>query len=176
MDYKWTQSGSLQWNTMNYLAYVLIVINILSVKININTKISFENSLKIKMNPYRLHIGVLLCFNFTIWKCTWFLNVSTFFLHMIRQFFALTVHWCRFHQHFLRAFFVRIFRQSQNVTRKSCQNDVRTKNSYVKTLMKLTPVLRFSFIVDAFATFLIIISIQQLHCLVFFKSFFKIRS
>jgi hypothetical protein len=39
-------------------------------------------------------------------------------------------------------FFVQIFRQSQNVTRKSCQNDVRTKNLYAKfvrkTLMKLT--------------------------------------
>jgi len=47
----------------------------------------------------------------------------------------------QFHQHFMRAFFVQIFRQSQNVTRKSCQNDVRTKNSYLKTLMKLTPTL-----------------------------------
>ncbi len=48
--------------------------------------------------------------------------------------------WGQFHQHFSRAFFVRIFCQSQNVTRKSCRNEVRTKNSYVKTLMKLTPV------------------------------------
>jgi len=45
---------------------------------------------------------------------------------------------CQFHQHFTRAFFVQIFCQSQNVTRKSCQNDVRTKNLYVKMLMKLT--------------------------------------
>jgi hypothetical protein len=44
----------------------------------------------------------------------------------------------QFHQHYTRAFFVRIFRQSQNVTRKSCRNDIRTKNSYVKTLMKLS--------------------------------------
>ncbi len=45
----------------------------------------------------------------------------------------------QFHQHYTRAFFVRIFRQSQNVTRKSCRNNVRTNFSYVKTLMKLTP-------------------------------------
>jgi len=49
---------------------------------------------------------------------------------------------CRqFHQHFSRAFFVRIFCQSQNVTRKSCRNDIRMKNSYVKMLIELTPVL-----------------------------------
>jgi len=36
--------------------------------------------------------------------------------------------------HFLYA----IFCKSQNVTRKSCRNDVRMKNLYVKTLMKLT--------------------------------------
>ncbi len=46
----------------------------------------------------------------------------------------------QFHQHFTRAFFIQIFCQSQNVTRKSCQNNVCTKNSYKKTLMKLTPV------------------------------------
>ncbi len=46
----------------------------------------------------------------------------------------------QFHQRFTRTFFVRIFCQSQNVTKKSCRNDVHTKNSYVKTLMKLTPV------------------------------------
>jgi hypothetical protein len=34
--------------------------------------------------------------------------------------------------HFTHGFFAK-------VTRKSCQNDVRTKNSYIKTLMKLTP-------------------------------------
>jgi len=45
----------------------------------------------------------------------------------------------QFHQRLTREFFVRIFRQSQNVTRKSCQNDVHTKNTYVKMLMKLTP-------------------------------------
>ncbi len=38
----------------------------------------------------------------------------------------------QFHQQFMREFFVQIFCQSQNVTRKSCQNDVRTKNLYVK--------------------------------------------
>ena len=35
-------------------------------------------------------------------------------------------------------FFGQIFYQSRNVTRKSCQNDVRMKNSSVKMLMKLT--------------------------------------
>jgi len=45
---------------------------------------------------------------------------------------------CQFHQRFTCAFFVRIFCQSQNVTRKSYQNEVRTNNSYVKTLLKLT--------------------------------------
>ncbi len=47
----------------------------------------------------------------------------------------------QFHQHYTCAFFVRKFVQSQNVSSKSCQNDVRTINSYVKTLMKLTPVM-----------------------------------
>jgi len=47
---------------------------------------------------------------------------------------------CRqFHQRFTHVFFVQIFCQSQNVPRNSCQNDVRTKNLYVKMLMKLTP-------------------------------------
>ncbi len=45
----------------------------------------------------------------------------------------------QFHQHYMRAFFVRKFVQSQNVSRKSCRNNVHTKNSYVKKLMKLTP-------------------------------------
>jgi len=45
----------------------------------------------------------------------------------------------QFHQHYTREIFVRKFVQSQNVSRKSCQNNVRMKNSYVKTLMKLTP-------------------------------------
>ena len=44
----------------------------------------------------------------------------------------------QFHHHFWRAFFVQFFCQSKNITRKSCQNDVHIKNSYVKTLMKLT--------------------------------------
>ncbi len=48
--------------------------------------------------------------------------------------------WCQFHQDFMSAFFVQKFIQSQNVSRKSCRNDIHTKNSYVKTLMKLTPV------------------------------------
>ncbi len=38
----------------------------------------------------------------------------------------------QFHQHYTRAFFVRIFSQSQIITRKSCQSNVRTKNLYVK--------------------------------------------
>jgi len=46
----------------------------------------------------------------------------------------------QFHQRFTRTFFVRIFCQSQNVTRKSCRNNVRTKNLYVKLLVKSTPV------------------------------------
>jgi len=49
-------------------------------------------------------------------------------------------HCRRFHHPFTRAFFVRIFRQSQNVTRKSRWNDIHTKNSYVKMLMKLIPI------------------------------------
>jgi hypothetical protein len=44
----------------------------------------------------------------------------------------------RFHHRLTRAFFVQIFRQSHNVTRKGCRNDVCAKNLYVKTLMKLT--------------------------------------
>jgi len=44
----------------------------------------------------------------------------------------------QFHQCFTSAFFLQIFCQSKIVTRKSCQNDVCTKNVYVKTLMKLT--------------------------------------
>jgi len=44
----------------------------------------------------------------------------------------------------MHAFFVQIFHQSQNVTRKSCQNDVRTKNLYVKMLMKMTPGVDFA--------------------------------
>ncbi len=39
---------------------------------------------------------------------------------------------CQFHQRFMCAFFIWIFRQSQNVTRKSWQNKVRTKNLYIK--------------------------------------------
>jgi len=38
----------------------------------------------------------------------------------------------QFHQRYTRTFFVQIFWQSQNVTRKSCQNNIRTKNLYVK--------------------------------------------
>jgi hypothetical protein len=45
----------------------------------------------------------------------------------------------QFHQRFSSTFFIPIFCQSQNVTRKSCRNDICTKNFYVKTLMKLTP-------------------------------------
>ncbi len=44
----------------------------------------------------------------------------------------------RFHQRFTCAFFVRLFCQSQNVTRKRCQNNVYTKKLYLKMLMKLT--------------------------------------
>jgi len=54
----------------------------------------------------------------------------------------LSKSWSRshFHQNYARAFFVWIFRQSQNATRKSCQNDLRTKKFVRKMLMKLTPV------------------------------------
>ncbi len=45
----------------------------------------------------------------------------------------------RFHQHFMHAFFVRIFLQSQNVTRKSFQKRLSYKKIAQKTLMKLTP-------------------------------------
>jgi len=38
----------------------------------------------------------------------------------------------QFHQYYAHKFFVRIFWHSQNVTRKSCQNDIRTKYFYVK--------------------------------------------
>ncbi len=48
--------------------------------------------------------------------------------------------WSQFHQHYPHTFFIQIFCQSQNITRKSCPNDVRMKNLYVKLmLMKLTP-------------------------------------
>ncbi len=56
---------------------------------------------------------------------------------------------CQFHQRFMCALFLQIFCQSQNVTRKSCQNDVCTKNLYVKTLMKLTPGVTITHIVWA---------------------------
>jgi len=39
---------------------------------------------------------------------------------------------------YVRIFRTKFWRQSQNVTRKSCWNDVRTKNLYVTMLMKLT--------------------------------------
>jgi hypothetical protein len=39
----------------------------------------------------------------------------------------------------MRTFFIRIFCQSQNVTRKSCQKRLSYKKSVRKTLMKLTP-------------------------------------
>ncbi len=45
---------------------------------------------------------------------------------------------CQFHQHFTHKFLVWISPQSQNVTRKSCRNNVCTKNARKKTLMKLT--------------------------------------
>ncbi len=41
-------------------------------------------------------------------------------------------HCSQFHQHYTRTFFVQIFWQSQNVTRKSCRSNIRTKNSLVK--------------------------------------------
>ncbi len=66
--------------------------------------------------------------SYFIWKCF-------FCFFMVK---VSCTYRCQFHQHFTRAFFIRIFCLSQNVTRKSCQNNVRTKNSYVKTLMKLT--------------------------------------
>jgi hypothetical protein len=40
---------------------------------------------------------------------------------------------------FFARLFVRIFCQSQNVTRKRCRNDVLMRNLYIKMLMKLTP-------------------------------------
>ncbi len=43
-----------------------------------------------------------------------------------------TPSWVNFINVIRACFFVRIFWQSQNVTRKSCRNDVRTKNLYVK--------------------------------------------
>jgi len=39
---------------------------------------------------------------------------------------------CQFHQRFTRKFFVRISPQSLNITRKSCQNYICTKNSRIK--------------------------------------------
>ncbi len=44
----------------------------------------------------------------------------------------------QFHQHLTRAFFVRIFCQRQNVTRKSLQKGRSYEKSEQKTLMKLT--------------------------------------
>jgi len=44
----------------------------------------------------------------------------------------------QFHQRFTCTFFIRIFCQSQNITRKSCRNYIHTKNAYIKMLMKLT--------------------------------------
>ncbi len=76
--------------------------------------------------------------SFSFLKC----SVVKIPVHVYNKYFYFKVVFllCRqFHQHFSHAFFVRIFCRSQNVTRKSCQNNVRTKNSYVKMLMKLTP-------------------------------------
>ncbi len=39
---------------------------------------------------------------------------------------------CQFHQRFTRAFFIQIFWQCQNITKKRCRNNICTKNSYVK--------------------------------------------
>ncbi len=64
--------------------------------------------------------------------------LSRFYLYETIPTDILSLLRCQFHQHFTRAFFVRIFCQSQNVTRKSCRNAICTKNSYVKMLMKLT--------------------------------------
>jgi len=49
--------------------------------------------------------------------------------------FSPGVNFINIYAHIFRTNF---WRQSRNVTRKSCWNDVRTKNSYVKMLMKLT--------------------------------------
>jgi len=46
------------------------------------------------------------------------------------------------------AFFVQIFWQRQNVTRKSCQKRLSYKKSAQKTLMKLTPVQTFTNMID----------------------------
>jgi len=49
----------------------------------------------------------------------------------------------------MRAFFVRIFLQSQNIARKSCQKRLWYEKSAQKTLMKWTPVLNFINILQA---------------------------
>jgi len=78
--------------------------------------------------------------------CYWTKSYKTFFpcflqsvsqdtlCTMIRQGWHMLPAFCQFHQHFTCTYFVRIFCQSQNVTRKSCQNEVCTKNLYIKTL------------------------------------------
>ncbi len=56
-------------------------------------------------------------------------NTKSLLWYMIRRWNNSS---CQFHQHYTHTFFVQIFRQSQKVTRKSCQNDVCTKISFVK--------------------------------------------
>jgi hypothetical protein len=69
-----------------------------------------------------------------------------------------TCHW--FHHNFTRTFFVQIFCQSQNLIRKSCWNDLRTKNLYVKTLMKLTPSFTFKIQFDRSSSTIILRTIR----------------
>jgi len=78
-----------------------------------------------------------------------------FFISLIAKTYSNT--WRQFHQRFSRTFFVRmsvwqIFLGTYIRTHieKSCQNDIRTKKSARKTLMKLTPGLSsiFNFLFD----------------------------
>ncbi len=68
------------------------------------------------------------------------ITISSFYVSPLTEFRTKICNSChQFHQLFIRTFFVQIFCNSQNVTRKSSQNNVSAKNSYAKMLMKLTP-------------------------------------
>jgi hypothetical protein len=49
----------------------------------------------------------------------------------------LNLYCCQFHQHYMCAFFVQIFPQSQNLTRKSCQKRISFKKKRAKNIVEI---------------------------------------
>ncbi len=66
----------------------------------------------------------------------------------------------------------KFFAQGQNVTRKSCQNNLRSENSYVKMLMKLTLGLNFINVLRT-TPFFVRTSFQQLRVWLWNKLSYK---